>query len=262
MKLKIVSYNIRTLYSHPIDGVNSFIHRAGMILEKIADERPHVVCIQEVSEKIRTFLDTYLKDYILVGHGRLADYSGEGLCAAFRKDCMELLELDHFWLSPTPYIPGSRYEIQSKYPRLCQLLTLKHKELSTPIRFGNVHLDHISDKARILGIKQILTTVDEVNKNKTRFPFMLMGDFNATPESETVLYCKQNSLVDLSVNSGATFHDFGRPDSAEASTGTKIDYIFADKETSGKKNTVTKWEDSQHGIYLSDHYPLCCEIEF
>ena len=262
MKLKIVSYNIRTLYSHPIDGVNSFIHRAGMILEKISAEKPHVICLQEVSEGIRAFLDTYLPNYILVGHGRLADYSGEGLCTAFRKDCMELMELEHFWLSPTPYVPGSRYEVQSQYPRLCQLVTLRYKALATPIRFGNVHLDHISDEARVLGMDQILKTVAEINKNKRTLPFMLMGDFNAYPESETILYCKRNGLVDLSETSGSTFHGFGRSTKDEPAIGRKIDYIFSDKETAEKKNLVTKWEDCQNGIYLSDHYPLCCEIEF
>lgn len=262
MKLKIVSYNIRTLYSHPVDGVNSFIHRAGLILDKIAKEQPHVICIQEVSDGIRAFLNTYLKDYVLVGHGRLADYSGEGLCTAFRKDCMELIELETFWLSPTPYVPGSRYEVQSPYPRVCQLVTLKHKEFPTPIRLGNVHLDHISDEARVLGIHQILTTVAEINEKKATFPFLLMGDFNAYPESETILYCKQNGLIDISEASGCTFHGFGGDAKDEEAIGKKIDYIFTDKETATKENVVTKWEDSQNGIYLSDHYPLCCEIEF
>lgn len=264
MKLKIVSYNIRTLYSHPLDGANSFIHRAGMILEKIEKEKPHVICIQEVSEGIKSFLNTYLNGYILVGHGRLADYSGEGLCIAYRKDCFDLLGLEQFWLSPTPSVPGSRYEIQSQYPRVCQLITLKHKDIATPIRLCNVHLDHQSDSARILGIQQILKTVVCRSKDLP-LPFMIMGDFNALPDSETVSYCKKNEdfeLIDISENSCATFHNFGGTGDQDANemVGKKIDYIFTDVETAKRSHTVIKWEDTQNGIYLSDHYPLCCEI--
>lgn len=264
MTFKIVSYNIRTLFSHPIDGVNSFIHRSGMILEKIENERPHVICFQEISEKIRHFLDTYLNGYVLVGVGRLADYSGEGLCIAYRKDCIDLLSLEHFWLSPTPYVPGSRYEIQSQYPRICQTVTVKHKESPLPIRLYNVHLDHISDQARILGIEQILKEVIKANATFS-LPVMVMGDFNAYTDSKTVRYCKENKIfpmIDLSEASGATFHDFGKTDDAEEAAGKKIDYIFADLKTAECNYTVTKWEDTQNGIYLSDHYPLCCEIEF
>jgi endonuclease/exonuclease/phosphatase family metal-dependent hydrolase len=264
VKLKIVSYNIRTLFSHPIDGTNSFIHRAGMILEKIETEKPHVICIQEVSDGIRRFLDTYLNGYTLVGFGRLADYTGEGLCIAFRKDCVDLLSLEHFWLSLTPYTPGSRYEIQSQYPRICQMVTVKHKNVATPIRLYNVHLDHESDEARILGIKQILDHAIAENE-KSPFPVMIMGDFNAYVESETIRFCKQNekmTLIDLSENSGSTFHNFGNSENGNDAIGKKIDYIFADNDTAKREYTITKWEDSQNGIYLSDHYPLCCEIDF
>ena len=161
--LKIATFNLRTLYDN-YDGVNSFIHRAGLILDKINEEKPHVICFQEVGERIRSFLEKYLVDYNLVGHGRLSDFSSEGLGTAYRKDSMELFGLEQFWLSPTPLIPGTRYEIQSEYPRTCICTTLKHKNKKTPIRLYNVHLDHKSDEARILGIKQIVEKVKNDNE--------------------------------------------------------------------------------------------------
>ena len=254
--LKIVTFNIRTLYSNPIDGVNSFIHRAGLILETLRQKNPHVVCFQEVSPQIREFLDRYLTDYHLVGHGRLADYSGEGLAIAYRKDTMNLLGLENFWLSPTPNVPGSRYEIQSEYPRLCTCALLKHRDIPQPVKFYNVHLDHESDQARILGIRQILEKVD---RDHSPFPTFIMGDFNARADSETITYCKEYKsypIVDLTADSGITFHAFG-----QKTEYIKIDYIFADAETAKRSHTAEKWEDCLHGIYLSDHYPLCCQIE-
>ncbi len=265
-KIKIVTYNMRTLYSHPIDGVNSFIHRAGMILEKIRKEAPHVICFQEISDPIREFLNNYLADYIILGHGRLADLKGEGLSIAYRKDSMELLAFESFWLSPTPFVPASRYEIQSEYPRICPHAVLKHKNLATPISLYNVHLDHISDAARIEGIHQIAEMIEDYKK-KIDCPTFILGDFNARPGTETITYLKgynNSEYVELTEDIGDTYHGFkgsAAPQNEERTGPSKIDYIFTDKETAKKPHTVTKWEDSENGILLSDHYPICLEIE-
>ena len=261
--LKIVTYNLRTLYD-TYDGVNAFIHRAGMILDKISEEQPHVICFQEMGEQIRPFLKKYLVDYDIVGHGRRADFSGEGLGIAYRKDCMELFGLEQFWLSPTPQVPGSRYAIQSQYPRICIYAVLKHKDMKIPIRLYDVHLDHESDEARILGIRQILEHVTKENQIMA-YPTFIMGDFNARPDSKTIAYCNDHRtypVVDLTVDIGATYHDFGGTGKTVYSRGWKIDYIYTDPETAQKTKKVYKWEDNKNGIYLSDHYPVCCKVRF
>ena len=266
-KIKIVSFNVRTLFSSPVDGACSFIHRAGMILEKIRKEKPHVICFQEVSDNIRAFLKNYLNDYIVLGHGRLENLTGEALSVAYRKESMEILFFENFWLSPTPYVPASRYEIQSEYPRICTHIVLKHNEMNTPISLYNVHLDHISNEARILGIHQITDFIADFKK-KMDFPTFILGDFNATPESETIQYIKKYNdaeFLDLTEGIGDTFHGFrdsiAPRNSERPSREIKIDYIFADRETAKKSYSVTKWDDCENGILLSDHYPLCLEIE-
>lgn len=261
MKLKIVTFNLRTLYS-TYDGVNAFIHRVGLIFDKIKEEAPHVICFQEVGVEIRKFLNNYLVDYYMVGHGRLADYSSEGLGIAFRKDSMELMGLEQFWLSPTPEIPGSRYEIQSEYPRTCIYATIKHKDMKTPVRFYDVHLDHEGDPARVLGIKQIFEKVKKDN-SVLKLPTFIMGDFNAKPDSETIQFCDQYEeypMKDITKDCGTTFHDFGGTGHTKNARGWKIDYIYVDNDTSNKIESVTKWEDNKNGIYLSDHYPIACEV--
>lgn len=266
-KLKIVTFNIRTLYSSSIDGACSFIHRAGMILEKIRKEQPHIICFQEVSDNIRPFLKNYLNDYIVLGHGRDKNLKCEALSIAYRKDSLELLFFENFWLSPTPYVPGSRYEIQSEYPRICPHIVLKHYDMDTPVSLYNVHLDHISDEARVQGIRQIAEFVADFKK-KIDCPTFILGDFNATPESETIRYIKSynnSEFVELSEGKGDTFHGFrdsiAPRNSERPKNDLEIDYIFADKETAQKPYSVTKWKDSENGIFLSDHYPLCLEIE-
>ena len=94
---------------------------------------------------------------------------------------------------------------------------------------------------------------------KHDFPLFLLGDFNDTPESETVKSCKEFKdieLIDTTENSGHTFHRFGNPEKFQ-----KIDYIFTDKATSAKVKSVEVWNDELNGIYLSDHYPICVTVE-
>ena len=259
--VKIVTFNLRTLYD-TYDGMNAFIHRAGLILDKINEEKPHVICFQEVGEQIRPFLEKYLVDYHMVGHGRLADFSSEGLGIAYRKDSIELFGLEQFWLSPTPFVPGTRYEIQSEYPRTCIYATVKHKKMKTPIRLYDVHLDHESDEARILGIRQILEKMKKDNEVMA-YPSFLLGDFNAQPDSETIAFCndyKDYPLVDLTRDIPVSFHDFGGTGHTEYSRGWKIDYVFTSPETAKKLQKVYRWEDNKNGIFLSDHYPICCEF--
>ena len=115
--MKIVTFNIRCLWDG--DGINSFLHRAGLILNKIDEERPDIIAFQEVTDKIADFLRDNLCAYEIVGHGRNADYFGEGVYFAYRRETVRLFELNSFWLSDAPHVPASRYDGQSSYPRTC-----------------------------------------------------------------------------------------------------------------------------------------------
>ena len=127
-------------------------------------------------------------------------------------------------------------------------------------RVINTHLDHIGEPARVLGMKQIMAYIDEQNK-KFDLPFFFMGDLNALPDSECIMYCKNSKApetFELTESiTDVTFHDYGK-----VTENYKIDYIFCDKETAKNKFTVTRWEDCSYGLWLSDHYPILCEIEF
>ena len=71
-KLKIVSFNIRYLFDK--DGVNSFIHRAGMIISKIRCEKTDVVCFQETTTAMRPILDSVFGDYNIIYAFRHQDF--------------------------------------------------------------------------------------------------------------------------------------------------------------------------------------------
>ena len=266
-KFKIVSFNLRCEWGG--DGKNNFLSRAGGIVEKINAEKPQVIGFQEATDKNIAFLRSTLKDYTIYFNQRGSDFGGEGVATAVRNGSLELLSLEFFWLSETPYVPGSRYEIQSDCPRICQCLLFKLPNGGGLVRGYNNHLDHEGDSARILGIKQIARRISE-DKSRYKSPFFVLGDFNAEPDSETIEFCRkceEPHMKDLSAESGGTFHSYGTLDAKEfppaegEAPASKIDYIFSDTETASKPFTLTKWTEERNGVYLSDHYPICVEIE-
>jgi len=256
--MKIVTFNLRC--DVDVDGANRFRNRKGLILEKIDTERPDVIGFQEMTPSMRDFLIKHLPDYMFLGRSRSADFTGEHTDIAYRRDLYDVVGLDFFWLSPTPYVPGSRYEEQSLCPRITTCAMLRRISDNKIFRVINTHLDHIGEPARVLGMKQIMAYIDEQNK-KFDLPFFFMGDLNALPDSECIMYCKNSKApetFELTESiTDVTFHDYGK-----VTENYKIDYIFCDKETAKNKFTVTRWEDCSYGLWLSDHYPILCEIEF
>ena len=253
--MKIVTWNLRCIWSG-YDGIYSFVHRAGIIYEKILEEMPDVIAFQEVTVDSLELMKRMLPEYVFFGSFREESFDGEGLFTAFRKKKYALMTGDVFWCSLTPYLPGSRFANQSEYPRICICTKLRDLKTHKTIRFINVHLDNESDEARKLGLDCIFNYIATHNAADKQ-PTMILGDFNAVPESETMgaVFAK-DWLVDATASiKETTFHDFGKVDNE------KIDYIFMTKDLSGYIVNVQLWKDEQNGIYLSDHYPICVELK-
>ena len=252
--MKLVTFNIRC--ESAVDGVNRFFFRRGLILDYIEKQQPDVICFQEMKHEMNSYMREHLAHigYTLVGGGRGSDWESEHNPVAFKHDKYELLGLDTTWLSETPYVPGSRYPLQSSCPRIITWALLRPLENgSQPFHIFNTHLDHQQADARIRGAKRVC----EVIKEKTAhwdFPFALCGDFNAYPQDEElgVFYTSPLGMTEQTVGMGTTWHDWGR------GTSPQIDYIF----TRGfeRVGEVVKWDQELNGIYLSDHYPLEAEL--
>ncbi|MBQ4580295.1 MAG: endonuclease/exonuclease/phosphatase family protein, partial [Clostridia bacterium] len=113
--MKVVTFNIRGDFG--VDGANDFCHRKPLILKKLAEEQPDIIGFQEVLPHVAAWMREALPAYDIVGCGREAALTGEQMTVAFRRDRFRLIEIKTFWLSPTPYVPGSRFQEQSWCPR-------------------------------------------------------------------------------------------------------------------------------------------------
>lgn len=254
--VKIVTFNLRSQYTG--DGINAFIHRAGLIYEKIKHENPDIIAFQEVIEPHFELLPKLMPDYTFLGQFREADYTGEGVFTAIRTADWTPIFYDVFWISPTPHVPASRFEDQSHCPRICVVTGLRHKKSGKLIRVCNIHLDHVGESARVKGIRCVLEKIAEYEKELS-MATVLLGDFNAEPGSETIRVtdaCTKPVLHDLTLDIPSTFHGYG-----DYAPG-KIDYIYVSESLKDVCQSVTAWEDEHCGIYLSDHYPICAEFDF
>ena len=246
--MKLVTFNIR--YDCGTDGINNFSCRKPFILETIAREQPDVIGFQEVLPHVALWLKENLTDYYVVGCPRCEDLTGEQVCIAFRPDKFNLMKMDTFWLSPTPYVPGSRYPEQSICPRTCTEVVLQELKSGKVFRMVNTHLDHEGSLARLLGAKQILAHLEQA-KFFPNVPTVLVGDMNAEPGSPEMQLLSSH-FRNVTDGIGITFHNFNRDSQCT------IDYIFI--RGAMECSSVVKWNESREGVYLSDHYPIACEL--
>ena len=253
--MKIVTWNLRCVWKKG-DGINSFVHRAGLIYEKIITELPDVIAFQEVIPAALELLKRMLPEYDFFGSFREKGVGKEGLFTAFRKDKFTLAAGDTFWLSPTPYVVGSRFENQSQCPRVCISVKLRNTETGETFRVINVHLDHVSDEARKLGMRCLFDYATDKNATDKQ-PTVILGDFNAKPNSETMKSAfAENWLFEVSkMKKGTTWHNFGK------TKDSIIDYVFVTEELKKRVVSSCLWKDETSGVYLYDHYPVCVEFE-
>ena len=249
--MKLLTYNIRN--ESACDGVNAFHNRRGYVIDQLETEKPDIIGFQEITQPMYPYFREHLHGYTLIGCGRDADYRGECNPIAFLSGKYELIGMDVTWLSPTPYVPGSRFEKQSPYPRIINHAILRPIGEGKPFHMYNTHLDHEFDEARVLGAKRLLEKMKEDQKTHP-FPLMITGDFNAHPDSEAIRLLREDAfgLIERTEGLGTTWHDYGR------GNDPRIDYIF----TRGMKaeGAAELWTQNLNGIYLSDHYPVAVEL--
>lgn len=249
--MKLVTFNIRCDYNQ--DGINSFCYRKPYILEKLEKEKPDIICFQEVLPHVAQWLKENLKDYYVLGCGRDSNLEDEQTAIAFNKLQYQLISMNTFWLSETPFVPGSRYDKQSICPRTSTEVVIQDVKTKEIFRILNTHLDHEGSEARVLGTKQILNYLKSVALFKDA-TVILTGDFNAYPhDPEIEMIHTVGHLVDLTADLEGTFHDFGALEEVE-----KIDYIFTSEHVVCTQKAL--WKDQVDGVFLSDHYPVCVEF--
>ena len=267
----IMSFNIRT-FTNSDTGNKSWDTRKSHLIDYILNSGMDVISFQEVRHNQFKDLKNGLREkYDVIyfarepGNTSNAAENPEGLAIAY-SNTFELMEKDVFWLSATPdqfsknwgtMIDGEGNEVtvtNDEYYRIC-VNALLRSEKGVYLNVFNAHLG-LNAQVRELGAKLI---VDKMKASK--YPSMVMGDFNASP-SETTMYnqfadflqdCQQTAEITEKEGTGSyTFNGWAAPKSI-------IDYIFVDDSFTPMTFDVN--QETWNGNLYSDHYAIDTHVK-
>jgi len=254
-ELTAVSINIR--YNSSNDGDDLWDFRKNEVVAHIAAQKPSVFGVQEATDIQMQFIDKHLPNYTFVGVGRDdGKTKGEYSAIFYRKDELELLEQETFWLSTTPEKVSKGWD--AAIVRVCTYAQFKHIESGRHFWHFNTHFDHIGQEARIQSAILIREKIKSVNK--TQLPVILSGDFNALPNEQPIIELKKAFKDPLEhtalIGPTGTFNGFEvgmQPD-------RRIDYIFSD----GFKIKSYAHLDNKrkNGRWISDHLAVSTLLSF
>ena len=133
-------------------------------------------------------LTTSLPEYNHIGIGRDGVGKGEASAIFYDKSRFKVTNEQTFWLSETPEKISKGWD--AAYIRICTYALFKDKKTKRTFWVFNTHLDNSGELARKNGINLILAKMKEVNKKN--YPVILMGDFNAEPDSQLITDLKKS----------------------------------------------------------------------
>jgi endonuclease/exonuclease/phosphatase family metal-dependent hydrolase len=129
----------------------------------------------------------------------------------YRRERLEPLAYENYWLSDTPAIPGSR-TWGNNIPRMVTSVRFRDRRDGGEFLFVNTHLDHEVQSSRERSAALIL---ERLPVTPPGMPVILVGDFNARARDNRVydLLTRQGGFVDTWVAAGnadtlGTFHGF------------------------------------------------------
>ncbi len=254
--LTVMTFNIRYAHTQPPD---LWPDRLPIISDLIERRRPDIIGTQEgLYHQIRE-LETSLPAYAWIGTGRDGGTRGEFMAVFYRKDRLEPLESDSYWLSDFPAVAGSR-TWGNNYPRMVTWVRFRDRVQGGDVVFVNTHFDHEIQHSRERSAALILERLAAVPSD---MPVILVGDFNAGAGANPVysLLTGTGGFTDSWIAAGnpdtlGTFHGFK---GASAAIGARrIDWVLFRGPTSVLSTEIVT--DARAGQLPSDHFPVLARL--
>lgn len=262
LNLKAMTFNIR--YDNPGDGPDAWGKRRAWVADLIDRQEPDVLGMQEVLKRQADYLATELTQYEWYGVGRDDGKTrGEYSPIFYKKGRFERLDQGTFWLSEKPEQPGSR-SWDAAITRICSWVKLKDRTSQREFFVFNTHFDHRGEEARQQSATLIRRMITQLAPEQ---PWVLLGDFNATPEGEVYqrLSQSQAGVVDVVDSYTAPQVKPVGPDSTwngfqAVQAGRRIDYVFVSAKA--KVLRVEVVVEQREGRFPSDHLPVTTTVQW
>ena len=257
-EVRFMTFNIR--FDNPDDGENAWPRRLDMVCSILNDYRSDFIGLQEVLPHQMDEIMQGVTGYQSIFRTREVDEStGEASPLLFDESRWLLIHSGTFWLSDTPYEPGSN-TWGAACNRIATWGKFRDKETEKAVFVINTHLDHVSQTARENGISLIQRQIYILSEGS---PVVFMGDLNVEEENpvyqylitETGLSDAYRTLYPQSSEKDLTYNGW-RPEEGIS----RIDYIFTSGDFNIKNARVIKTMWS--GRYPSDHFPVLVTAEF
>ena len=250
-EIRIMSANVRCLNPQDL-GKKSWFYRADLILKNIEAEAPTVIGFQEVTKWQYAYLCDTLSGYDSVITYRDDTLYSEGCPVFYNTSLYNLKDKGSFWLSETPEVMSKGWDAACY--RICSYVILEEKENGKQFVVFNTHLDHVSDTARINGIRVVLDKIAQFGG----LPSVIIGDLNAAENSETYRSVTENFLDAKyqleNPQISATYQNWGTELDRPC-----IDYCMISK-TGFTVNSYKVVQTTYDGVYPSDHFPLSVSL--
>ncbi|CAG7618477.1 endonuclease/exonuclease/phosphatase family protein [Paenibacillus allorhizosphaerae] len=251
--VRVMTFNLRTAAAkdtHPWE------KRWAVAKALVNKEKPDIIGTQEGLHNQLTDLEVGLPDYKWIGAGRDGGNQGEFMAIFYNKTRFKPLKQNHFWLSDTPDVPGSK-SWGNNYVRMVTWVLFEDLTNQSKFYAVNTHLDHQSETARQRSAELIVKTMETFEPN---VPVFLTGDFNAPVGSAPYKYFTVNGKMKDAVleaservnHATGTFHNY-----KGGGTDT-IDWILYRGDVSVKRSEKVTFQ--LNGEYPSDHYPVMTDI--
>lgn len=222
--LHIMSFNLR--YAS-LQEPNSWTTRRPIMAELLRREQPTVIGTQEgLFAQLKDIERDLPAQYDWIGVGRAGGSRDEFTAVFFDSSRVDPLEFDHFWLSATPTVMGSK-SWGNKVIRMVTWVRFTDRVTGKQFVVVNTHFDHESETSRLRSAELVR---DRVGAIAPGLPVVLTGDFNAAPAapthdiltSGTGLTDSWLATVERRTPLYATFHGY-RP---LVPNGSRIDWIL------------------------------------
>jgi endonuclease/exonuclease/phosphatase family metal-dependent hydrolase len=260
--LRVTTFNLRT--GDMPDGANQWDLRKHLVADVIRAADPDVLGAQEALANQYDFLDEQFGEaYDLVGVCRDDGCrAGEANPLLIRRNRFDVIAFDTFWLSESPENVGGK-GWDAHYPRICTWAKVRDRETGgVEMLLLNTHLDHAGVVARHESAGQIRRFIAV---HAREMPFVLIGDFNCGPETETHRAFVSPGVEGIRmVDAYRAIHPTPSPDEATwhafagERRGVSIDWILCSAHFSVAACEIDR--SNRDGRYPSDHFPVTAEL--
>lgn len=248
--LHVMSFNLRFASAGE---PNSWARRRPVMAELLRREQPSVLATQEgVYHQLQDIARDLPERYDWIGVGREGGSRGEFMAVFFDARRLRPLEFDHFWLSDTPALAGSK-SWGNHIPRMVTWVRFLDQRTGAELVVVNTHLDAESEDARVRGAELIRDRIAAFDQD---VPVLLAGDFNVPAGSSATYDILTADMADTWTSARrrspvfATWHGY-RPLRPE---GARIDWILARGRVTVDSVAINTFaRDAQ---FPSDHLPV------